>query len=166
MVVCGLDVETEGGIIDSTLADQATPENDAGAPCRNPNSDPRASRRRLTEAASSRASSTSTSYAAYIKSDAWRFSPARLAELLASGARCRICNDGRSTTILHVHHRTYERLGCELVEDLTTLCEECHDVVTVSERRRANAGRALPVPLDLPKATACRMLVDSREAGR
>jgi hypothetical protein len=28
--------------------------------------------------------------------------------------------------MLHVHHYTYERLGCERDEDLVTLCETCH----------------------------------------
>jgi hypothetical protein len=29
--------------------------------------------------------------------------------------------------LLHVHHYTYERLGCEQDEDLVTLCEDCHE---------------------------------------
>jgi 5-methylcytosine-specific restriction endonuclease McrA len=30
-------------------------------------------------------------------------------------------------TALNVHHRTYERLGEELLEDLSIICRPCHD---------------------------------------
>ena len=38
---------------------------------------------------------------------------------------CSICH---SSINLHVHHRTYDRLGSELITDLLVLCEECHDL--------------------------------------
>ncbi len=38
--------------------------------------------------------------------------------------RCRLCN--RSDLPLHVHHRTYQRYAEEKLEDLITLCCECH----------------------------------------
>lgn len=38
--------------------------------------------------------------------------------------RCRVCN---STEQLNVHHRTYERRGNEDLDDLTTLCQPCHE---------------------------------------
>ena len=113
-----------------------------------------------------RSGSAKVSYAAYIKSDAWHFSPARLAELLASGGKCRICNDGSPTTLLHVHHRTYERLGCEIVSDLTTFCEPCHDMVTAMQRGRATVHRPMPKPIDLPETSGNRTLVDSLEVRR
>lgn len=31
---------------------------------------------------------------------------------------------------LEVHHRTYERVGRELVTDLLALCWDCHDIIT------------------------------------
>lgn len=40
------------------------------------------------------------------------------------GHRCRLCN--RSDLPLHVHHRTYKRYAEEKLEDLITLCSECH----------------------------------------
>lgn len=104
---------------------------------------------------------TRAQYAAYIKSDAWRTSPARLAELLASGGRCRICDAGPETSVIHIHHRRYDRLGCELVDDLTALCQECHDVVTDDLRRRNNRSRKLPSPRDLADGASERTLVDS-----
>lgn len=79
---------------------------------------------------------TYVEYVEYIHSKAWRASAARRAELAASGCRCRLCNRPNSEVELHVHHRTYERLGAEEVGDLTTLCCECHDIVTDMLRRR------------------------------
>lgn len=75
-------------------------------------------------------------YYTYINSPLWRDNPARLAELKAAGFRCRTCNASGPDVRLEVHHRTYERLGRELVGDLTTLCEDCHWTVTDMLRRR------------------------------
>jgi len=74
-------------------------------------------------------------YGAHINSPAWR-TGARLAELEASGFRCRICNRPAGEVRLEVHHRTYENFGCELIGDLTTLCSDCHVVNTDMLRRR------------------------------
>ena len=60
-------------------------------------------------------------YTEYLLSSEWR--ARRLEALKADGNRCRLCN---SPGPLHVHHRTYERRGFELPEDLTVLCEPCH----------------------------------------
>lgn len=41
------------------------------------------------------------------------------------GKYCRRCKSSRR---LHVHHKTYERLGKECIEtDLVVLCKSCHD---------------------------------------
>ena len=69
-------------------------------------------------------------YQAYINSGRWRNSPARKAELRAAGYRCRICYRPDSEVELQVHHRTYERLGCEPPGDLLCVCAECHDEIT------------------------------------
>jgi 5-methylcytosine-specific restriction endonuclease McrA len=79
-----------------------------------------------------------TRYAAYIQSHAWRSNPARLAELVAAGHRCRLCYVDSGLT---VHHRTYARLGHETTADLTALCAQCHAVVTDMLRRRRYAIR-------------------------
>ena len=47
-------------------------------------------------------------------------------KLRAVGHLCQVCNSGLGT--LDVHHRTYERLGQELDEDLTVLCRACHSI--------------------------------------
>ena len=60
-------------------------------------------------------------YAEYIRSDKWK-EKADAAKKHAD-YKCQLCNsDGK----LHAHHRTYERLGDELPEDITVLCAECH----------------------------------------
>lgn len=89
------------------------------------------------------------SYEAYIRSDAWRRSPARLAELRASGRRCRLCDRGPPDVALEVHHRTYARFGRELVGDLTTVCHECRPAVTDVLRARRHARRDPPAPRDV-----------------
>lgn len=60
-------------------------------------------------------------YADYVETPEW-FN-VRMSALDAAGSRCQVCNtdDG-----LDVHHRTYERRGNEVLEDLTVLCRECH----------------------------------------
>lgn len=56
----------------------------------------------------------------------------RKAALERDGYRCVTCN---STEGLNCHHRTYERWGREWLEDVSTLCRECHEVF--HEERRA-----------------------------
>lgn len=86
-----------------------------------------------------------------------------MAELLASGGRCRLCNEGGLDVVLTMHHRTYERLGAELPDDLTCLCGVCHDVVTGMLRHRAYAKRALPPPRDVVPVLPGRTLTDNLE---
>ena len=74
-------------------------------------------------------------YHEYLGSGEWREHPVRLAELEASGFRCRLCNDGGGNTAIEAHHRTYENLGNEQPGDLTALCRTCHRVVTDHQRR-------------------------------
>jgi hypothetical protein len=62
-------------------------------------------------------------YDFYLKTDHWLALRARLVK--AAGHRCRLCNAGNVT--LNVHHRTYERRGCEIDDDLTVLCATCHE---------------------------------------
>src|SRR5207247_2309032 len=65
------------------------------------------------------------SYQEYLQTDEWK--TRRLGCLKRDGYRCRVCN---GTENLEVHHRTYERIGQELEDDLTTLCESCHAIYT------------------------------------
>lgn len=53
--------------------------------------------------------------------------------------RCQHCGcDGYATQPLEVHHKTYERLGRELIEGLQVLCKQCHKV---ADEKRAEEGR-------------------------
>lgn len=62
-------------------------------------------------------------YLEYLKSEAWKVR--RKWKLDQAGNRCQVCNAGGE---LHVHHRTYERVGEERDNDLTVLCEMCHTI--------------------------------------
>lgn len=66
------------------------------------------------------------SYQDYLASDHWQETRARALD--RAMWRCQVCNTPRSQSILDVHHRTYERLGAELPEDLAVLCRECHSL--------------------------------------
>jgi len=60
-------------------------------------------------------------YTLYLRSDEWKHKV-----LLCKNRfkyRCAICN---SEDNLHVHHRTYDNVFDELLEDLTLLCGDCH----------------------------------------
>ena len=103
-------------------------------------------------------------YRQYIASDRWRNSPARLEELRRAGHRCRLCNMGPPNSVLTVHHRTYERLGKELADDLTTLCVECHLAVTDRERRRRHAAFQV-FPLEICPLVVRRFVAPAKEEG-
>lgn len=49
----------------------------------------------------------------------------RYGALMRAGHRCQICNSNHS---LRIHHRSYERLGCELLSDNLVMCSECHEL--------------------------------------
>lgn len=63
-------------------------------------------------------------YHQYLKSHEWRVKRSRA--LYLAGRKCCIC---KNEITLHVHHKTYDRLGDELDEDLAVLCEQCHKAV-------------------------------------
>lgn len=61
-------------------------------------------------------------YARYINSPEWR---QRRVEWFERNARmCRDCN--KVEGVMHLHHVTYVRLGCEEDADLVCLCPTCH----------------------------------------
>jgi 5-methylcytosine-specific restriction endonuclease McrA len=69
-------------------------------------------------------------YDAYLQSDAWR---AKRAQALARDHG--VCQGCLSRPATQVHHRTYEHVGDELLFELVSLCDECHE--------RAHASSAL-----------------------
>lgn len=60
-------------------------------------------------------------YGEYLKTCHWQNQ--RDAARERAGGRCQLCNQAEN---LHVHHRTYERRGCEDPGDLIVLCAACH----------------------------------------
>jgi hypothetical protein len=63
-------------------------------------------------------------YRQYLRTPEWRQTKA--AALLLAGNACSL--DVTHTEGLEVHHRTYERLGAELMSDLVVLCHACHQL--------------------------------------
>lgn len=61
-------------------------------------------------------------YEDYLQTPHWKRK--REDKLRAVGYRCQVCHRGGRT--LDVHHRTYDRRGEELDQDLTVLCRACH----------------------------------------
>ena len=83
-------------------------------------------------------------YEQRIRSAQWKNMRADLIRM--RGPRCERCGCGPP---LELHHKTYERMGRELLSDLELLCRTCHDAAdrqreTISaersERRRFDAG--------------------------
>ena len=90
------------------------------------------------------------SYPVYLRTPEWR--RARATALLAAGNCCSL--DVTHTTELEVHHRTYERLGAELVSDLVVLCHPCHQLHhgTYGRPRRGPHGPTPPAAPQTPTA--------------
>lgn len=63
-------------------------------------------------------------YDKYLKTPHW--AEKRKGALERAGSRCQVCN--AEDVRLNVHHRTYARLGFEMDQDLTVLCDECHGI--------------------------------------
>ena len=65
-------------------------------------------------------------YETYLKSEEW--ASVRRRKLLDAEFKCEHCGytPGIQKRKLEVHHKTYERLGEELMFDLEVLCFNCH----------------------------------------
>jgi 5-methylcytosine-specific restriction endonuclease McrA len=62
-------------------------------------------------------------YDQYMSSEAWQ---KRKKDIINKfKGRCQLCN---SDKMVKVHHRTYRRFRFEEPEDLTVLCERCHEL--------------------------------------
>lgn len=82
-------------------------------------------------------------YYEYMVSPAWREKRAQRLEI--DGRRCRTCGATADDYPLQVHHRTYARLGHEELDDLITLCSQCHEAITNVMRARRYADRHIEV---------------------
>lgn len=63
-------------------------------------------------------------YYEYIKSDAWQKRTESVR--IRNSGLCECCNMRWG---IAVHHRTYERLGNELEDDLIHICDDCHKYI-------------------------------------
>lgn len=90
-------------------------------------------------------------YRAHLASAAWKIFAAQVRA--RDGNRCVTCDSDNSER-LEVHHRTYERLGCENLSDCYTLCRACHRLITCRIRRLRNRAKVLPPLTNVVAATA------------
>lgn len=72
-------------------------------------------------------------YREYLLSVDWQQRRKRWLEFWESS--CCVCN---STSHVDVHHRTYERLGHESLNDCVVLCRQCHDLFHHDQGERNN----------------------------
>lgn len=79
----------------------------------------------------------SPEYAAYLKSQWWRAFRLRVLEFWEW--RCALCNGEHK---LDVHHRTYQRLNCEQMNDCICLCRECHRAADRARQREEKVSKA------------------------
>src|SRR5690348_9324273 len=76
---------------------------------------------------------TKSEYREYIAGEVWR---KRRADYLSQIEGCNRCEAPRKLVVLvydqdlHVHHRSYARIGNERPEDLEALCRRCHEIET------------------------------------
>ena len=65
-------------------------------------------------------------YQAYINSNAWKTK--RYAYGITFGWKCQRCGipHPQDRNLLHLHHKTYARLGHERIEDVELICVDCH----------------------------------------
>ena len=70
-------------------------------------------------------------YYEYLQSKEWQI--VRRKRLQIDGYKCQMCGTGKN---LQVHHISYEHLGQEKeIDDLVTLCKECHQKVHEEDLR-------------------------------
>jgi hypothetical protein len=62
-------------------------------------------------------------YSAYMQSKHWALKKKAFRACKLYKGCCAVC--GKKSN-LHIHHRTYKRIGNEYLKDLVALCEMCH----------------------------------------
>lgn len=76
----------------------------------------------------------SKGYAEYINSQMWR--DLRQQALERDHYACRMCSNDNTTSRLEVHHRKYpDAWENDCLDNLTTVCIQCHDIYTDAQRR-------------------------------
>ena len=72
-------------------------------------------------------------YYGYFNSEVWR--EKRMQRLKLDGFQCQMCGTAKN---LRVHHITYENFGHEAMEDLITLCDNCHSKAHAKDLQELN----------------------------
>jgi hypothetical protein len=98
-------------------------------------------------------------YGEYLRSPHWL----RLRATYRASDLPQICVCGE--TEVHLHHLTYERVGAEVLPDLTPLCRRCHALVHVLEWR-GQIGLDLDGLCDAERAAAGRAWLAAEIAAR
>lgn len=98
-------------------------------------------------------------YLAYLNSPAWRYR--RNLKLWAAKWRCERCDNKRD---LHVHHKTYERLGAERDEDLEVLCADCHEAHHIQATDVSSVGVYLKLARQALRADPFASITDLSDA--
>lgn len=71
----------------------------------------------------------SEEYKRYIKSPQWKMVCKRY--WAAYGRKCQACASRKN---LHVHHKSYDRFGREMLADLAGVCDSCHRAIHAAHR--------------------------------
>lgn len=102
-----------------------------------------------------------TSYLAYLQSPKWR--KTRNLALGRAHFTCQRCGAKRN---VQVHHRSYERLGCEAESDLEVLCRDCHEGEHVRQMHDAggNSRLYLKIANDVLRAHPFDTIADLSDA--
>jgi 5-methylcytosine-specific restriction endonuclease McrA len=88
-------------------------------------------------------------YREYLKSAHWQSLRERKKTRDADRRKCLICKETQS---LHLHHKTYKRLGKEYLGDVIWLCKDCHYLVhQIMKKRPTKAMRLWRVANTLRK---------------
>lgn len=86
------------------------------------------------------------SYCDYLRSEHWQsfrkrfFSTSAIARKLRQRfgeLRCQFCF---ASGVLHLHHRTYKRLGKERLDDVVLICADCHNEAHKRHEKRKDKG--------------------------
>jgi hypothetical protein len=84
-------------------------------------------------------------YRLYMKSSIWKQVKERIKQIY--NYKCKFCG---SSNELHVHHRTYDRLGHEYIDDLVVYCHHCHYEIEkpkIKEKQNYNRWKKYQDPI-------------------
>lgn len=81
----------------------------------------------------------SSEYIEHLQSPEWR--ETRMRVLVRASGRCERCNALVPSDKLQVHHKTYDNLGDEPLDDLLALCVICHILADKARKMKTEQDR-------------------------